>query len=273
MKSNSGFRVEGLGGVNCQCQKYAGQSGGPLVLVYLCGMTLIAPHFHKAKKKAWFRFFRRDHHFVRTPGWLKQLFPGCVWDIPEKEKTLYLTFDDGPHPVITPQLLDWLKQYNAKATFFCIGDNVLRYPDVYRRLLTEGHTVGNHTHQHVNGWKTGTAEYLANVDRAARHIQSDLFRPPYGRITRRQLKGLRSRERNMQVIMWNILAGDWVEDLSPESCFRRVSQRIRGGEIIVFHDSEKAWPRVAYAIPKLLEEFTASGFRFEAIPVREGRHA
>ena len=232
---------------------------------YLCGMTLVAPHYHKAKKRSSLGFLRRDHHFVKTPWWLKRLFPGCVWDMPRGDKTLYLTFDDGPHPTITPFLLDLLKQYDAKATFFLIGDNVQKHPEIVARLIAGGHAIGNHTQQHVNGWKTETAAYLDNVDQAKKLIDSPLFRPPYGRVSRAQIRGLRQEGRDMRIIMWNILAGDWIAELSPEKCYARIKNRIRGGDIIVFHDSDKAWDRMSYAVPRLLKEFSEAGYRFEAI--------
>lgn len=232
-------------------------------------MTLVAPHFQKAKKNALFGFLKRDRFFVRTPGWLKKLYPHCLWDMEAKERVLYLTFDDGPHPTITPYVLEQLKKYNAKATFFCIGDNVVKYPGVYQRLLDEGHAAGNHTQHHINGWKTGDEEYLEDVDKAAGHIRSELFRPPYGRISRSQIRKLRAKaapnNAPYSIVMWNILAGDWVQELQPEHCYTRISQKISPGDIIVFHDSEKAWERMSYCLPLLLENYSRKGFRFEVI--------
>lgn len=232
-------------------------------------MTFIAPHYRKAQKKALLPFFRKDHFLVRTPGWLKRIYPRCLWDMQEKEKCLYLSFDDGPHPQITPFVLDLLRKYNARATFFCIGGNVEKYPDTYRQLLAEGHSAGNHTRHHINGWKTGNGEYLKDIEEAGIHIQSHLFRPPYGRISRSQLRQLldmkASNGQNYKVVMWNILAGDWVQDLHPEKCLARISQKISDGDIIVFHDSEKAWDRMSYCLPRLLEQYSAKGYRFERI--------
>jgi peptidoglycan-N-acetylglucosamine deacetylase len=228
-------------------------------------MTLIAPHYQKAKKNAAFAFLKKDHYLVKTPWWLKKLFPGCVWEGPGKEKTLYLTFDDGPHPTITSFILDLLKQYNAKATFFCIGDNVVKYSDVYQRLLAEGHAVGNHTQHHLNGWKTDDETYLNDIKEAQRYINSNLFRPPYGRITRSQLRKLSTANYSLTTIMWNILAGDWDADLKPERCYERIKNKITGGDIIVFHDSDKAWDRMSYAVPRLLKDFTEKGYHFEAL--------
>ncbi len=228
-------------------------------------MPLIAPHYQKARKKSIFSFFKKDRFFVRTPGWLKKLYPGCLWDMKGPEKTLYLSFDDGPHPTITPFVLDTLKKHRARATFFCIGENVVKYPAIYQRVLAEGHSTGNHTQHHINGWKTPDEEYLADIHEAGTHIKSRLFRPPYGRISRSQIRQLHREDASVKIVMWNILAGDWVTDLSPERCYRRIRNRISDGDIIVFHDSEKAWDRMSHALPLLLEEFSRKGYRFEGI--------
>jgi len=226
---------------------------------------MIAPHFQKARKKSVLSFFKKDRFFVRTPGWLKKLYPGCLWDMKSKEKTLYLSFDDGPHPTITPFVLDTLKKHNARATFFCIGENVVKYPDIYQRVLTEGHVTGNHTQHHINGWKTDDGNYLADIREAGSHIQSPLFRPPYGRISRSQIRKLHQEDASVKIVMWNILAGDWITEMSPERCYNRIRNRISEGDIIVFHDSDKAWDRMSHALPLLLEEFGKKGFRFEPI--------
>lgn len=225
-------------------------------------MTLIAPHYQKAKKKSAFSFFRKDRFLVKTPWWMKKLYPGCVWDMPVKEKVLYLSFDDGPHPAITPFVLDELKKNNAKATFFCIGDNVTKYPEVYKRYLEEGHAVGNHTQKHINGWKTRDQEYLQDLQEAGQYIKSNLFRPPYGRIRRSQIKLLHKANPYQKIVMWNILAGDWVPELSPKRCYQRIKTRISAGDIIVLHESDKAWDRMSYCLPRLLEEFTETGYSF-----------
>jgi peptidoglycan/xylan/chitin deacetylase (PgdA/CDA1 family) len=175
---------------------------------------------------------------------------------------LYLSFDDGPHPAITPFVLDELKKYNAKATFFCIGDNVIMYPEVYNRYLEEGHTVGNHTQKHVNGWKTKDEIYLQDVKEAGLYIKSNLFRPPYGRIRRSQIKLLHKANPYQKIVMWNILAGDWVPELKPERCYQRIKAKIGDGDIIVLHESDKAWDRMSYCLPRLLKEFTESGYSF-----------
>lgn len=193
---------------------------------------------------------------------MKKLYPGCVWDMPVKEKVLYLSFDDGPHPAITPFVLDELKKHNAKATFFCIGDNVTKYPEIYNRYLEEGHAVGNHTQKHVNGWKTKDEIYLQDINEAGQFIKSNLFRPPYGRIRRSQIKLLHKANPYQKIVMWNILAGDWVPELSPERCYQRIKAKINAGDIIVLHESDKAWDRMSYCLSRLLEEYSALGYSF-----------
>lgn len=228
-------------------------------------MSFIAPHYNKARQQSLISFFKKDRYWIKTPGWLKKLYPGCIWDMPEKEKTLYLTFDDGPHPEITLFVLDELKKYNARATFFCIGENVVKYPAIYDQVLAEGHSIGNHTYNHVNGWKTTDKLYLENIIAAEEHIRSNLFRPPYGRMRKSQIKLLKQQNPEMKIIMWNILAGDWDAAISPALCFDRIKRKISQGDIIVFHDSEKAFDRMKYALPRVLKLFSESGFLFKEL--------
>lgn len=228
-------------------------------------MTFIAPHYTKAKKNALIRFFQRDHFFVKTPWWLKKFYPDCVWKIKTTGKELYLSFDDGPHPVVTPFVLSLLAQYNAKATFFCIGDNVQKFPEIYRQLVNEGHTAGNHTQHHLNGWKTTNEKYLQDIFEASAYIHSDLFRPPYGRMRKSQFRVMKEKFPAMKIIMWNILAGDWVPDLRPEECWEKIRSKISPGDIVLFHDSEKAFPRLAYTLPRVLKYFSEKGYVFKAV--------
>lgn len=209
-------------------------------------------------------------YFKKTPWWLKKLYPRCVWDIPAKEKVLYLTFDDGPHPTATPYVLDQLKNYNAKATFFCIGKNVVEHTDIYRRVIDEGHRVGNHTFNHLNGWKVRDEQYVQNILQAGKYIDSNLFRPPYGKITRFQVKllsGIKNSPSspNFRIIMWDVLSGDFDITLSFEQCSANVIKNVRPGSVIVFHDSEKAFPRMKDALPRVLEHFNKIGYRFDTI--------
>jgi peptidoglycan/xylan/chitin deacetylase (PgdA/CDA1 family) len=226
---------------------------------------MIAPHFWRESKA---KFLKKDLFFISTPWWLRKLFPGCLWDLKTKEKVIYISFDDGPHPTITPFVLNELKKYNATATFFCIGDNVVKYPEIYRRVINEGHAIGNHTMHHINGWKTADEQYISDIEEAAKHIDSNLFRPPYGRIKKSQIKKLAiTVNPKLKTIMWSVLAGDWIATLRPEKCFEQVRNNIYPGCIVVFHDSEKANERMSYALPKLLEHFSNKGYVFKKIEV------
>jgi peptidoglycan/xylan/chitin deacetylase (PgdA/CDA1 family) len=204
-------------------------------------------------------------YFIKTPGWLKKLYGGCMWQMPGEEKIIYLTFDDGPHPIATPFVLDTLKAHNANATFFCIGKNVREQPALYKRILAEGHGVGNHTFSHVNGWKTKAADYLRDIAEAEEVIDSQLFRPPYGRISRGQLKKIAEGIPPLKAIMWTVLSGDFDTHLSPEKCLHNVLEKSGSGSIVVFHDSAKAYEKLAYTLPKTLEYFGKKGYRFEKI--------
>ena len=195
---------------------------------------------------------------------MRALYPSFTWQMPENDRNIYLSFDDGPHPEVTSFVLDQLNDYNAKASFFCIGDNIIKYPQVYERIVNEGHTVGNHTQNHLNGWKSTTIKYLENVEAAATYIDSDLFRPPYGKIKRFQAKQLQENK-GLKIIMWSVLSGDFDQQILPEKCLQNVLLNTRSGSIVVFHDSEKAWKRLAYALPKVLEYYTEKGYSFKKI--------
>ena len=206
-------------------------------------------------------------YFVKTPWWLKKVYPDRLWNIHTEEKIIYLTFDDGPHPLATPFVLDELNKYNAKATFFCIGSNVVDHPAIYKRILNEGHNVGNHTQDHLNGWKTNTGIYLANVADASKHIESNLFRPPYGRIRSSQSKGIGYAMKNKysKIVMWDVLSGDFDDSISKEKCLKNVITKATNGSIVVFHDREKAFPLLKHVLPGVLEFFAKSGYKFRKI--------
>ncbi|MGG9971274.1 polysaccharide deacetylase family protein [Ferruginibacter sp. SUN002] len=200
----------------------------------------------------------------KTPRWLKKIYGSCEWDVPVTNvKTIYLTFDDGPHPTITPFVLNELNKYDAKATFFCIGNNVETYPEIYKQVITEGHSVGNHTFDHLNGWRTDTVKYLQNIAAAEKLINSDLFRPPYGRISRSQIKALVDRVPSLRIIMWSVLSGDFDNTISTEKCLDNVLENAGDGSIIVFHDSEKAFKNLQYALPETLKYFSKKGYQFK----------
>lgn len=197
---------------------------------------------------------------VRTQAWMRWLYPSCVWEMPTTEKNIYLSFDDGPHPEVTPFVLDLLKRYEAKATFFCIGKNVQAYPAVYQRILAEGHAVGNHTQHHMNGWKTDCARYCEDVQLAAQQIDSKLFRPPYGKISRSQLQVLKNE---YQIVMWSVLSGDFDTNISAEQVWANVKQYTKSGSVVVMHDSEKAFPRMGVVLPVCLDYFSNLGYAFK----------
>ncbi len=200
---------------------------------------------------------------AKTPALLEYLFSGRMWRMPSDERALYLTFDDGPHPRITNNVLDLLAQYDAKATFFCIGHRVIDHPDVYQRLIAEGHAVGNHTHRHLNGWKTRDEKYLADIHQAAGSIDSKLFRPPYGRLSWSQFKKV--GKMGLKTVMWTVLSGDYEKRLSREACAERTLGNIAPGTIYLFHDSEKAEENMLHALKALLKAGAAQGYFFKKI--------
>ena len=209
---------------------------------------------------------RMHRYFIKTPWIARKIFPQYVWRLPARDNEVFLTFDDGPHPEITPWVLDMLKAYNARATFFCIGNNVEQFPEVYQRIINEGHAVGNHTFHHLNGWKTNETLYLEDIARAAGYIHSDLFRPPYGRIRTSQASRMQKTDGlPSHVIMWDVLSGDFDHSISTEQCFLNVAQHVQPGSIIVFHDSEKARTNLEWALPRVLELLKRQQYQMKKI--------
>lgn len=210
---------------------------------------------------------------IKTPKLVAKLFPNYTWNIETGKKELFLTFDDGPTPEVTPWVLDTLNTFNAKATFFCIGKNVENHPEIFQRILNEGHSFGNHTQNHVNGWKTKTPQYMENVLEAEKVIQYKvgnqisedvkLFRPPYGQLKPQQ--GNKVLEKGYKIIMWDVLSFDWDVKVSEEECLENVLSKSKSGSIIVFHDSIKALRNMKYSLPKVLEYFSNEGFQFKKI--------
>ncbi len=207
-------------------------------------------------------------YWVKTPKWLKRVFPRqMVWDMPPNNTpAVYITFDDGPHPTATPYAIQQLEKYNATATFFCIGKNVAAYPDIYKTLLKRGHTTGNHTHNHLNGWKTNNDVYSKNIQAAKQFINSTAFRPPYGRIKISQAKRLSKANPAWTIYMWDVLSGDFDTSLTPEQCLDNVLSNIEPGSIVVFHDSEKAWERMSFALPRVLAFCKQQNWEIKALP-------
>jgi peptidoglycan/xylan/chitin deacetylase (PgdA/CDA1 family) len=180
-------------------------------------------------------------------------------------RRVYLTFDDGPEPEATSFVLDELQRHGQLATFFCIGKNVKRYPETFQRIINEGHAIGNHTWQHLNGWRSTHDEYLADVRRTQELIPSRLFRPPYGRATRRQMKSLIQPAFQMKIVMWTLLSGDFDPGISKERCLQQVIGNLREGDIVVFHDSQKAAQKLQYVLPKILDWMKEKGYRSEVL--------
>lgn len=198
-------------------------------------------------------------YFVRTPAILRWVFRSCIWSKNQAESSVYLSFDDGPHPAVTPFVLDELKKWKAKATFFCIGENVRQYPELFSRIAEEGHSIGNHTFHHLNGWQTKDELYIQDIHKAREVIPSTLFRPPYGKIRFVQLKQIR-KQIGLNVVMWSLLSGDFDQHISPEKCAQNVIDNIRNGDIVVFHDSVKAMENLQYALPVVMKYLTDKGF-------------
>ncbi len=204
-----------------------------------------------------------NRYFYKTPALLRLLFGNLLWKIKTNEKAIYLTFDDGPTPEITPWVLKVLDEFDAKATFFCIGKNVQAYPEIYRVVTKAGHAVGNHTHNHLNGWKTTSQTYLENTAEAAGYIDSKLFRPPYGKIKPKQIRLLKNA--GYILVMWDVVSADFDQKLSPETCFQNLVRHTKPGSIVVFHDSQKAFDNLKVVFPKMLAYFSAEGYTFKAI--------
>lgn len=205
-------------------------------------------------------------NIVKSPLWLRILLPQLTWHRSRKEKTIYLTFDDGPIPDVTPQVLNILKKYGIKATFFCVGENIVKHPEIFSQVKQDGHQIGNHTYNHLKGWRTPTPLYLHNIEKCQSYTQSNLFRPPYGQCTLAQIKQLKKK---YEIIMWDIITYDFDTDISPEDCYTNAVKYSKNGSIVVFHDNLKAVPRLLYALPKAIEYWQRQGYSFKML---EGKH-
>ena len=204
----------------------------------------------------------RSNLLFNPPSILKKIYPSAIWSFPKEEDSLFLTFDDGPCPEVTPWVLDTLDRFNAKATFFCIGKNVELYPDLFKEILRRGHSVGNHTYSHIAGWRKPLHDYIQDVDIANDLINSNLYRPPYAKITVSQTNMLSLR---YKIVMWNILSRDYNRKLSRRKCLKNVVPHLHPGAIVVFHDSKKAAKNLWYALPKTLEAISAMNLKCKAI--------
>ncbi len=201
-------------------------------------------------------------YFVKTPQFIQNLFPNFVWKIPTNEKNLYLSFDDGPIPEVTPWVLELLNTFDAKATFFCVGDNVRKHGDVFNSVVDAGHSTGNHTFSHISGWQTENIPYYHNIRHCADLVHSPLFRPPYGKMRPKQAQFLL---RHYRIVMWDVLSGDFDPNLTKEQCLNNVIKNANPGSIIVFHDSLKAGEKLKYVLPRTLEYFSERGYFFKAL--------
>ncbi|MBC6996269.1 polysaccharide deacetylase family protein [Neolewinella lacunae] len=202
-------------------------------------------------------------YLVKTPRVIQKLFPNFHWKIAGAEApVIYFTFDDGPIPQVTPWVLEQLAAYDAKATFFCVGNNARRYPELMTATLAAGHSVGNHTMRHLDGWKSENVPYFHDVRHCALQVKSSLFRPPYGRLKPSQAQFL---QRHYEIVMWDVLSGDFDAELTPEDCFQNVVRNAESGSIVVFHDSLKAEDKLRDILPRLLAHYAALGYRFEAL--------
>jgi len=204
-------------------------------------------------------------YLVKSPLLLKWYYPSLVWNKSRTDKVVYLTFDDGPIPVVTDFVLNTLKSFNCKATFFCIGDNITKHPEIFARLKSDGHAIGNHTFNHLKGWKTDDKTYIENFIKCQQLTQSNLFRPPYGRIKKSQITQLKSINPQLNIIMWDVLSGDFDLNLDPEKCYKNVIRNTENGSIIVFHDSLKAFDRLQVALPAALKFLTDQGYQFHTL--------
>jgi len=209
-------------------------------------------------------------YFTNTPHFFIRIFSNLTWCFVSDKKQVYLTFDDGPTPFVTEFVLSELKKYNAKATFFCIGKNIEKYPEIFKQIINENHSIGNHTYNHINGWKTDTETYIKNIKKTGNIINlnlktqnSKLFRPPYGKIKFSQVKKL--KKLGYQIIMWDVLSADFDTSINSEKCLDNVLKNTKKGSIVVFHDSIKAQEKAYNVLPKILNYYSKKGFEFKAI--------
>ena len=215
---------------------------------------------------------------VKTPNFVKTLFPNFTWNIDTPHKELYLTFDDGPTPEITNWVLSILKEYNAKATFFCIGNNIEKHPLIFQKVIKQGHAVGNHTYNHLKGWKSKTEEYIEDIKKTQLLINASkphityndlesenlkLFRPPYGKFKVKQSKHI--QKLGYKIVLWDVLPFDWDESVSEEICLENITSTAKEGSVVVLHDSVKASRNLKYVLPKILDYYSKKGFTFKAI--------
>ena len=201
-------------------------------------------------------------YFINAPFFLRWYYPNVIWNKSRKEKKIYLTFDDGPIPEITPWILKTLADYQIRGTFFCVGENVEKNPEIFEQIKSNGHRIGNHTYHHLKGWDCDDDTYINDVYACHRITQSTLFRPPYARAKKSQLHLL---SKDFDFVYWDVLSGDFDVNISPEKCFENVLNYTKNGSIIVFHDNIKAIPRIQYALPRVIEHYLNKGYTFDTL--------
>lgn len=199
---------------------------------------------------------------AHTPQFLYRLFPDILFRIDVDEPVVYLTFDDGPEAEVTPKVLALLAEYQAKATFFCVGKQIEKHPDLFEQIKAEGHAIGNHSFGHPSGWQMKDRDYYADIQRANELVEASIFRPPYGRMT---LKQRRYLSKHYKIVLWDVLSRDFSPRLKPENCLKRVMKHVQKGSVVLFHDSLQAWPNLSYTLPRLLACLSQKGYSFEAI--------
>lgn len=201
---------------------------------------------------------------VRIPALIRKVFFNIIWKIPGKTPAIYLTFDDGPVPELTPWILQTLKKNKIEATFFCVGENVKKYPELYEKIIADGHSTGNHTFGHINGWKSGTKEYIYDIEKASKYIKSNLFRPPYGKIRSLQKKALRKK---YKIVMWDVLSKDYDQSITEWKVLENVLNYTSPGSVVVFHDNIKAEEKLKFVLPKVIEHYLYKGYTFRKLKI------
>ncbi len=199
---------------------------------------------------------------IQPKKWMKKFFSKAVWEVKTSGKDLYLTFDDGPIPGLTEWILDELKRFDAKATFFCVGENIEKNKIIFERIIKDGHQVANHTHNHIKGFHSSLLEYIRNTESCEEFTKSKLFRPPYGQLRKSQYRALLRKD--YKIIFWDVISYDY-ENITPEQCLRNVLRHSKAGSIVLFHDNLKAEHNVKYALTQTLQHFSEKGFKFRSI--------
>ena len=199
--------------------------------------------------------------FIKTPSLTKYLFPSLVWKKNTDQKKIWITFDDGPDEKVTPYLIDVLGKFGIKATFFIIGNQAKKYPELVKLIINNGHKIGNHSFSHLNGFSTNNNKYLEDVEQAKKYIDSDIFRPPFGKITPFQIKNLK---KDFKIIMWDIMSWDFKENIYPNKIYKNVIDNVENGSIILFHNNLKSYNNLKNSLELILEKLKDKGYQFSS---------